>query len=402
MATLAEADPTAGGARVPYARPPLGKTRRTIREIGLAMVTGGIVVLAFAAYQLFGTTLAEQKAQTRLQHSFAAAMAQSAKATSPTSSPTTTSRSGSNGSGRAKGSGGSKGKGGHSGRPAGGGGAASGDKPTVGSAGSISPSAPPGTALDHLVIPEIGVNKYVVQGTGPSDLAEGPGHYIGTPLPGQRGNAAIAGHRTTYGAPFYRLNKLSIGARIYLTATSGRIYVYRVVATKVVSPSDVTVLDPTKNAVLTLTTCNPPFSATSRLVVVADLLGRPLAATATTPATTSPTTAPADTSPAGTSPTGTSPAGTTAGPTTPVATSPAGTTAVATTGVNLGTGNSDGWPPALAYGLAFVGLWIGTRLAINRTRRWARLGVVVVGILVCAVPLWFCFENVVRLLPANI
>ena len=80
--------------------------------------------------------------------------------------------------------------------------AAGGTKPST----AANPAPTPNGALAHLVIPRIGVNVYVVQGVSDEDLRRGPGHYPQTALPGQVGNAAIAGHRTTYGAPFYSLN----------------------------------------------------------------------------------------------------------------------------------------------------------------------------------------------------
>jgi sortase A len=207
-----------------------------------------------------------------------------------------------------------------------------------------------------------------------NDLQRGPGHYPQTVMPGQDGNAAIAGHRTTYGAPFFSINQLGIGDKISVTDTAGRTFTYTVSERpQVVSPNDVAVLDPTSFAELTLTTCNPRFSATSRLIVVARLTSRPpLPATppATTPVTATPTTA-----------------------------GRSGSLAAADT---LGGGNGKAWPPAIAYGLLVVLLWIGARLAINRTRRWTRAGAFAGGIVVCLVPLWFCFENVVRLLPQNI
>jgi len=207
-----------------------------------------------------------------------------------------------------------------------------------------------------------------VEGVGEADLTKGPGHYPQTVLPGEQGNAAIAGHRTTYGAPFFRLNELTVGDPIYVIDTTGRRFLYTVsAAPMVVSPNDIAVLDPTTTATLTLTTCNPRFSATNRLVVVAAL--------------------------------------STAGGQKPrPVSSPTrlGAPAPLATEATLGHGNSQAWPPALLYGLVVVLAWIVTRLAINRTRRWARLGAFVVGIGVCLVPLWFCFENVVRLLPQNI
>ena len=99
---------------------------------------------------------------------------------------------------------------------------------------------------------------------------QGPGHYTGTPLPGQVGNAAIAGHRTTYGHPFYNLDSVKVGDPIVLTTLQG-IFVYDATKSVVVSPSDTTVLDNVIANQLTLTTCNPRFSASTRLVVQATL-----------------------------------------------------------------------------------------------------------------------------------
>jgi LPXTG-site transpeptidase (sortase) family protein len=130
----------------------------------------------------------------------------------------------------------------------------------------------PGGVLDRLVIPTIGLSRYVVQGTAETDLAQGPGHYLGTPLPGQYGNVAIAGHRTTYGAPFWALNELTPGDRIFLTDTTGRTWTYKVTGHLVVSPGQLSVIGPLKGYYLTLTTCNPRFWATGRLVVRAELL----------------------------------------------------------------------------------------------------------------------------------
>jgi Sortase domain len=72
----------------------------------------------------------------------------------------------------------------------------------------------PGDALGKLLIPSIGVSEYVVEGTDAENLRKGPGHYPETPLPGQRGTVAIAGHRTTFGAPFRKLDQLKKGDRI--------------------------------------------------------------------------------------------------------------------------------------------------------------------------------------------
>ena len=132
---------------------------------------------------------------------------------------------------------------------------------------------PEGTVMAHLQIPRIALDQFVVSGTAESDLAKGPGHYLGTAMPGQAGNVAIAGHRTTHGAPFNRLAELSIGDTIYLTAANGEQLTYIVSAAPVaVSPRDVTVLNNFGDDRLTLTTCNPEYSAVQRLIVVAAYL----------------------------------------------------------------------------------------------------------------------------------
>ena len=120
----------------------------------------------------------------------------------------------------------------------------------------------------------------MVQGTAEGDLARAPGHYVGTAMPGQAGNVAIAGHRTTYGAPFNDLNNLAPGDPVFLTPE--RRHQTRSTASPgapvAVAPSDVAVLNYFGDNRLTLTTCNPRFSSSQRLVVVALLrsaLGTP-------------------------------------------------------------------------------------------------------------------------------
>ena len=117
------------------------------------------------------------------------------------------------------------------------------------------------------------MDEYVVSGTNEDDLAKGPGHYLGTAMPGQAGNVAIAGHRTTHGAPFNRLAELSTGDPIYLTTVAGQRLTYIVSAVPVpVSPKDVGVLNNFGDNRLTLTTCNPEYQAIQRLIVVAAYL----------------------------------------------------------------------------------------------------------------------------------
>ena len=121
-------------------------------------------------------------------------------------------------------------------------------------------------------IPKIGVNWAFVEGVQLSDLAMGPGHYPGTPLPGQIGNAAIAGHRTTHGAPFFRVNELAPGDKINIQTLAGK-YTYVVYKQPfAVKPTAYYVVANTKSAQLTLTSCNPRYSAAERIIIKAKLL----------------------------------------------------------------------------------------------------------------------------------
>jgi sortase A len=124
-----------------------------------------------------------------------------------------------------------------------------------------------GDSLTRIKIPAIGLDTVVVEGITPSALRAGAGHYPQTPLPCDAGNVGIAGHRTTYGRPFGNLDQLKPGDTIELTTPIGGC-VYQVSkAPFVVAPTDMTVIDPTGERSLTLTTCNPKGSAAQRLVV---------------------------------------------------------------------------------------------------------------------------------------
>jgi sortase A len=130
---------------------------------------------------------------------------------------------------------------------------------------------PEGDALTRIVIPTIRVDTVVVEGTGASALRAGAGHYPNTPLPGEEGNVAIAGHRTTYGKPFANLDHLAPGDEVVLETPIGR-HVYRVTKPPfVVSNTDFTVISQTPGHTLTLTTCHPKGSARQRLVVKAEM-----------------------------------------------------------------------------------------------------------------------------------
>ncbi len=131
----------------------------------------------------------------------------------------------------------------------------------------------PGDAIGKIEIPAIGVSEYVVEGTDVDNLRKGPGHYPDTPLPGGRGTSAIAGHRTTYGAPFRRIDELKYGDKIVVDMPDHR-YVYRVERTKIVDDSDFSVLLPVGYRRLILSACHPLYSAAQRVIVFARQVSR--------------------------------------------------------------------------------------------------------------------------------
>ncbi|MBW3665969.1 MAG: class E sortase [Actinobacteria bacterium] len=132
----------------------------------------------------------------------------------------------------------------------------------------------PGEELAFLRIPAIGVDEVLFEGVDVETLRKGPGHMPGTPLPGQPGNAVLSGHRTTYGRPFFDFDQLSLGDRIEVETAIGT-HVYEVRETQIVAPTDVWVTGERPGGWLTLTTCNPKFSARERLVVWAEMVAGP-------------------------------------------------------------------------------------------------------------------------------
>ena len=127
-----------------------------------------------------------------------------------------------------------------------------------------------GDPLGRLRIPSLGVKFVFVEGANPKQLEKGPGHYAGTALPGEHGTVGVAGHRTTYLAPFRNIDSLRKGDSIVLQMPYAR-FRYEVEGSLVVSPSNTESLRPVKHDRLVLTTCTPLFSAAQRLVVTAKL-----------------------------------------------------------------------------------------------------------------------------------
>ena len=127
-----------------------------------------------------------------------------------------------------------------------------------------------GEPLGKLRIPGLDLDSVMIQGTDPTDLRKGPAHYADTVLPGERGTVGVAGHRTTYGAPFRDVDKLERGDRIEARMPYAR-FVYRVSESRIVSPRAVEVLRGARHNQIVLSACHPKYSAAQRLVVFATL-----------------------------------------------------------------------------------------------------------------------------------
>jgi len=128
-----------------------------------------------------------------------------------------------------------------------------------------------GRPVGRITARRIDLSTVVVAGTDPEDLRRGPGHYPATPLPGARGTVGIAGHRTTYGAPFRRIDALRKGDPIEVDMPYGR-FTYRVERTRIVPPTATEVTDRVSYDRLILSACHPLYSAEKRIVVFARLV----------------------------------------------------------------------------------------------------------------------------------
>ena len=177
--------------------------------LGKVLIAIGLLMFGFVAYQLWGTGIETARAQNALENEFDDLLA----GTTPDDATTTDDRITVDSAARRRLPGGSPRSTAHRSRP------------RCPSRSRNCRRSSEGDPLARLEIPRIDVDWIVVAGVEKSDLKKGPGHYPETPLPGQLGNAAIAGHRTTYGQPFYSIEQLQPGDEIITTTASGR-FVY--------------------------------------------------------------------------------------------------------------------------------------------------------------------------------
>jgi len=329
-----------------------------LRTIGQVLVFVGIVVILFTAYQLWGTGLFEARSQDHLRTELEHVIARRAlDAPDPAPSP-------------------------------------------AGTLPALAPLVlppPTGAPIGILRIPSIGLDQVVVEGVGTAQLRSGPGHYPETPLPGEAGNVAIAGHRTTYAHPFYDLSDVRPGAAIDISTAQGQ-FLYRATGTIVVSPSDVAVLDPIGRATLTLTTCNPPYSAASRLVLRATLSASRLSTATGRRAQQNPS-RPAGKQVAGKQVAGKQVAGSKGADKAAGSVAASGSADASGTGLGATT-DTGAWVSTVGWGALVAALGIGLPLLARRfTRRWP---VFVAGALAFLVVLFLFFSAVSALLPASL
>ena len=136
----------------------------------------------------------------------------------------------------------------------------------------------PGQAIGDIQIPRFDLDAVLIEGTDTASLERGPGHYPDTPFPGQPGTVGIAGHRTTYLAPFRHIDSLVAGDKIMIGMPYGN-FVYTVQKHEIVPPTEVSITDPVGYPRLVLTACHPLYSAAERYAIFARLTSERLAPT---------------------------------------------------------------------------------------------------------------------------
>ena len=214
--------------------------RTVLRGLGQTLITLGVVVLLFCIYELKVTNVVAGRAQDQLGDQLSRTWAEA-----PPVAPV--------------------------------------PRASAAPAATAAPVVPPlpGNAFARLHVPALEGygSKVVVEGVSVEDLKKGgPGHIPETALPGDLGNVVLSGHRTTYGAPFSRWDELGTGDEVVVETRDGW-FTYTVTGSQIVAPTAVEVTyavpgNPTaapKKRLLTMTTCNPKYSARERLIVSAEL-----------------------------------------------------------------------------------------------------------------------------------
>ena len=217
---------------------------RLVRIFAWTMIWSGTIILGYVAFQVYGTDLLNQQDQAEARAELPAILDQRAQAVVSTTTSTTADPE----------------------QPE--------PEPEPGPELVVEPPVSEGEAFAALRIPAIEVEQVIYEGVDRETLKLGPGHIPWTSLPGQPGNAVLSGHRTTYGRPFFDLDQLQLGDVIEVETAIG-ISVYTVRDREIVTPTDVWVTEPREGSWLTLTTCNPKFSARERLIIFAELTDGP-------------------------------------------------------------------------------------------------------------------------------
>lgn len=330
------------------------------------MISAGVLILLFVAFQLWGTGLRTGASQSQALDDFKIKQAETARNASRATTKTVPTTVGT------------------SAAPV-----ASTAAPTTGVAQPATgefPPPKPGDPIGVITIPKIGAEFATFEGVDLNYLTKGPGHFPGTPFPGQAGNAAIAGHRTTWAAPFNRIDELEPGDPIEIQTLQGTFH-YEVmpapgpapgttIGYKIVTPAQTEILAQTVGQnTLTLMACHPKYSAAQRIVVVARLVEAP-----------APTTEKSVESQAATQ--------------TPDQEALIG---AVDAGELLANNPEDRRPALLWSGLA-AAIWFGAWLVARRWptwRNWRRWTVYAAALPLFIVPLFFAFEHINHMLPAG-
>jgi sortase A len=217
---------------------------KLLGAIGRTLITGGTLILLFVAYQLWGTGLQEARSQDELSKQFEEQLALVDEPTTarPPSDSSDDDRV---------------------------------EVQEIEPVASDLPLPAIGDPVAKIRIPSIGVNRTVVSSVLLSQLQRGPGHYPETPMPGKKGNVAIAGHRTTFGQPFHNIDKVENGDQIIFETVQGE-FVYEVTDLFIVKPNQVEILEDFGDNRVTLIACHPKYSAAERIIAVGELVGEPV------------------------------------------------------------------------------------------------------------------------------